>query len=333
MINESNIAMEDTGARSHIDRITGGLVGLLVGDAMGVPYEFKRAEEISRYPLIEMAPPAGMATQWGQPPGTWSDDGAQALCLLQSLLEHDGAFDPADFGRKLVAWHQDGYMAAGGHVFDVGNQSGNAIRAIAAGRPVPDGSGGRPSHGNGTVMRVLPATLIGTRLDDAALFAMAAATARVTHPAEFGQLCAGFYCLWARRIMVGAPPRDAWLAAYDALNTLADSSPAKQAVLTALHPHRSDRPIGNGEVADCLQGARWAISRATSYEETVRRAIQVGGDTDTTAAVAGGLAGVYWGLDAIPMRWRSALREHATILGVINALRRFYGAPELATLC
>lgn len=70
------------------NKIKGGLYGLLVGDALGVPYEFHHSSQIPEYDLIEMEPPAGfLRAHSGVKPGTWSDDGAQALCLLDSLLE------------------------------------------------------------------------------------------------------------------------------------------------------------------------------------------------------------------------------------------------------
>ncbi|MCB0040398.1 MAG: ADP-ribosylglycohydrolase family protein, partial [Caldilinea sp.] len=102
------------------ERIQGGIYGLLAGDALGVPYEFHGAADIPPLDQIEMAPPAGFRRAHGSvPPGTWSDDGAQALALLASLLEC-GRLDVDDFGRRLVAWYERGYMAVDNRVFDVG---------------------------------------------------------------------------------------------------------------------------------------------------------------------------------------------------------------------
>src|SRR5450432_1002099 len=94
----------DRVAPTFEDRLRGGIYGLLIGDALGVPYEFHDAGDLP--PDIEMEPPDWFQrAHRGVPPGTWSDDGAQALALLASLLEHDGQLDVDDFGRRLVAWY------------------------------------------------------------------------------------------------------------------------------------------------------------------------------------------------------------------------------------
>src|SRR3546814_12514441 len=95
------------------DAVGGGLLGMLVGDALGVPYEFSPPDRIPKSERIEMAPPAGFqrAHPW-TPPGTWSDDGAQALCLLASLL-HCSGLDLGDFGNRLVNWLDLCYRSVG----------------------------------------------------------------------------------------------------------------------------------------------------------------------------------------------------------------------------
>lgn len=117
----------------NFDKWKGGLYGLLIGDALGVPYEFHAAEEISAYGEIEMKPPFGFRrAHSGVEPGTWSDDGAQALCLLDSLVTC-GSFVLKDFSDRLLAWYQDGEWAVDGVVFDVGVQTGEALNAYRAG--------------------------------------------------------------------------------------------------------------------------------------------------------------------------------------------------------
>src|SRR5262245_65410840 len=118
---------------TRAQRLEGGLVGLLIGDALGVPYEFHGPERLPPVEQIEMVPPPGFArAHRGTPPGTWSDDGAQALCLLASLLEC-GRLDPEDLGRRLLRWYNHGYLAVDGRVFDVGIQTGRALRALQRG--------------------------------------------------------------------------------------------------------------------------------------------------------------------------------------------------------
>ena len=123
------------------EQLRGGVIGLLIGDALGVPYEFHRPGDLPPRDQIEMKPPRDFRrSHAGVPAGTWSDDGAQALCLLASLLDCD-RFDPDDFGGRLVRWFKDGYLAVDGEVFDVGITShhvaprhrGHCVRRVRTG--------------------------------------------------------------------------------------------------------------------------------------------------------------------------------------------------------
>lgn len=300
------------------DRLEGGLIGLLVGDAVGVPYEFMSPSKLPPLAQIEMTPPKGFARAHAQvPPGTWSDDGAQALCLLASLL-HAGRFDADDFGRRLVRWLDDGELAVDGAVFDVGITSRRSIRAIAAGTPAADaGDPDERANGNGSLMRALPLALWhpGADLD---LVRDALAQSRVTHAHARSQLACALYCLWARRLLEATP--DPWNDALYTLLGLTKQDPAARAELAShVVPPRTQKPTGTGYVVDCLHSARHALEQPT-YEGVVKAAIALGNDTDTTACVAGGLAGVRDGVAGIPARWREALRGGELVEPLLRGL-------------
>jgi ADP-ribosylglycohydrolase len=291
---------------TRAERIEGGLIGLLVGDALGVPYEFHRPDEIPAEGAIEYEPPPGYArAHTGVPPGTWSDDGAQALCLLDSLLAY-GRLDPEDLGRRLLRWYDDGYLAVDGMVFDVGIQTGRALRALRAGRPALEaGEASEQANGNGSLMRALPLAL-WHRGPDAQLVADAQAQSRVTHGHARAQVCCALYCLWARRTLDGSP--DAWGEAVAALRAIyGEGSREREELEWSVRPDDEPQGTGGGYVVDCLRSARLAQG-AGSYERVARAAIRLGHDTDTTACVAGGIAGVRDGVGAIPERWRAGLR-------------------------
>src|SRR5260370_10933141 len=166
---------------TQAERIEGGLVGLVVGDALGVPFEFHAPEELPGGDEIEFTPPPDFQRAHGRtPPGTWSDDGAQALCLLDSLLAC-GRFDAEDFGRRLVRWYEEGYLAVDNRVFDVGITTSRALQAIRAGTPaLHAGPNHESANGNGALMRVLPLAL-WHQGPDAGLIADAQTQSRVTH--------------------------------------------------------------------------------------------------------------------------------------------------------
>jgi ADP-ribosyl-[dinitrogen reductase] hydrolase len=289
------------------ERVAGALYGLLVGDALGVPYEFHEAAELPPRAQLEMTPPAGFTRAHAStPPGTWSDDGAQALCLLASLL-HAGALDVDDLGRRLIHWYRHGYLAVDGNVFDVGNQTYRAIARLESGIPAATaGPAGERDNGNGSLMRVLPLAL-WHRGSDAELARDAERQSAVTHGHRRSTLCNALYVLWVRRVLGGEAIAAAWDGAATALRAIVASEPDAVAELEQeILPARTAR--GSGYVVDSLWSAR-AAALAGDYETAMKAAIAIGDDTDTTAAIAGGVAGGAGGLAAIPTRWLDALRE------------------------
>jgi ADP-ribosyl-[dinitrogen reductase] hydrolase len=302
-------------------KLHGGLIGLLVGDALGVPYEFHSPEKIPPYEGIEFSPPLGFqAAHYGTPPGTWSDDGAQALCLLDSLIEN-GKLDPDDLAKRFLSWYLDGYLAVDRRVFDVGTHTSHVLEAIRNGLPVLEaGALGREARGNGSLMRSLPLALWhqGT---DAELVADAQLQSRVTHGDVYCQVCCALYCLWARRFL--EENDRPWISAVASLRQIYTESPNYQAVLeSALCPDKSPKGQGTGYVVDCLSSARLVLE-AGSYEQVVKAAIALGHDTDTTACVAGGIAGIRDGIDGIPQRWRNELRGQELLQPLIAKFLKF----------
>lgn len=300
------------------DRVAGGLLGLLIGDALGVPYEFHPPARLVGV-KIEMTPPPGFRrAHAGVPPGTWSDDGAQALCLLESLLERD-RFEIDDFAARLLAWRQRGHLAVDGKVFDIGIQTHRALDALARGSaPHQSGPSGERDNGNGALMRVLPLAL-WHRGEDDELVRDAMASSLPTHGHLRSQLACALYCLWAR-YEVAADGGDTWSAAVGKLDTvLGDYDDETRAELELLDPEELPEAGGSGYVVDCLHSARTALL-ADEFEHVVHGAIALGNDTDTTAAVAGGIAGVRCGAAAIPERWRSALRGRELLQPLLDRL-------------
>lgn len=299
---------------SSRERVEGALIGLLVGDALGVPYEFHLPSSVPPPEAIEMAPPAGFRRSHpGTPPGTWSDDGAHALCLLASLL-HADRLDAEDLGRRLRNWHDHGYLAVDNRVFDIGNQTARALAALERGVPAAQ-AGGRAEHdnGNGSLMRVLPLAL-WHQGSDTELVADAHAQSSVTHGHPWALAACAIYVLWARRLLQGHA--DPWGSAVVAVRRIY-THPVLQDALE--HVLGWETPKGTGFVVDALHSARAAVE-AGPYEVAVRRAIAFGHDTDTTACIAGGIAGLRDGATAIPERWRAALRGRELLDPLLEAL-------------
>ncbi|TCS93841.1 ADP-ribosylglycohydrolase family protein [Hazenella coriacea] len=310
---------------SKEDRVRGGFWGLLVGDALGVPYEFSSAEIIPPLSQIEMKPPEGFVYAYeGVPIGTWSDDGAQALCLLDSLLSC-GKMDPDDFAKRICEWYQNGLWAVNGIVFDVGNQTVQAIRAYQKGVPAleagfvyPDGKG------NGALMRVLPLAL-WHQGSDTSLVMDAHLSSVVTHGHVCNQVCCALYCLWVRNLLEGWEYQEGYKLAVKTLrNIYGETGKHRIELEQVIRPDDEPTTDGQGYVVSSLNCARITIQQS-NYEQVVKAAITYGHDTDTNAAIAGGLAGVRDGIQMIPGRWLDVLRsrEQAERL-LVQLLERVY---------
>lgn len=311
------------------ERISGGLYGLLIGDALGVPYEFYSAEELPPYEKIEMTPPAGFRkTYQDVEAGTWSDDGAQALCLLDSLLK-TGEFSLENFSDELDAWRRQGLWAVDGTVFDIGVQTAYSLNAYSRGLPAeecgflnPDGKG------NGALMRVLPLALWhfvketeGGEERDRKLAEDAHRQCLITHGHPCNQACCALYCLTALALLEGKGASEAIQEGVRRLRLVYGSMPEyAQELEWSVRPDLPWEGNGTDYVVDCLRSAFMILLQTGSYEEAVKRAVLLGNDTDTTACVTGGLAGILYGPDGIPKRWLQALRERENAKRLLNRL-------------
>ena len=290
------------------ERIKGAIYGLLVGDAVGVPYEFNSPEQLPAYDQIDMVPPFNFKKTYAKIPlGTWSDDGAQALCLLDSLLFHH-QFRAEDFMQRLCNWYQQGYMAVDQQVFDVGIQTIEAIQRYLAGMPLEKvAKNDEKCNGNGSLMRVLPLAIwhLGT---DEQLIQDAYAQSHITHAHLRSKVCCALYCLWARYILNGLNIEHAWHQAVFLLRQYFQDKPEDLEQLEVyICPDDSSSVAGSGYVVDCLKSAKYVLQHK-NYEDIVKAAIALGNDTDTTACVAGGIAGLYFGFNGIPQKWVKQLR-------------------------
>lgn len=248
--------------------------GLAVGDALGVPFEFAERG------TFECCGMVGHGTH-DRPAGTWSDDTSLTLATCDSIRE-TGHVDTGDMLARFRAWFERGEYAIDGDVFDVG---GTTARAIRSGT----GCSGERDCGNGSLMRIVPLAFTDATDDDV----RAASAVTHAHP-TCTEACVDFVRI-ARRLADGEPVRNA-MGEYA---RLADA--------------RRDDVRSGGYVLDTLRAALWCLANTWSYESCVLEAVNLGRDTDTTAAVAGALAGIAYGVDMIPKGWMDALRGKAVI--------------------
>ncbi|WXJ86350.1 ADP-ribosylarginine hydrolase Tri1 [Moorella humiferrea] len=290
-----------------IQRYRGSLLGLAVGDALGVTLEFRRPGTFT--PINDMAG----GGPFNLKPGQWTDDTAMALCLAESLVECRG-FNPADQMERYLRWYREGYMSSTGHCFDIGNTVRTALERFERTREPYCGLTDPATAGNGSLMRLAPVPLFYARNPREAV-AKAGESSRTTHSA----MEAVDACRYMSALIVGAvngASKEELLSEYyepvPGLWREAPLTPKIAAVAAGSFKRRNPPEIkGTGYVVDCLESALWAFYRSSSFREGALLAVNLGDDADTTGAVYGQLAGAYYGEDGIPEEWREkiAMRE------------------------
>ena len=303
------------------EKVLGALWGVLIGDATGVSYEFNPPEKIPTMDKIDMIPPKGFKKTYEDIPyGTYSDDGAQFLCVLDSFLECR-ELNMKNLADKLVDWWTWGYLAVDNNVFDVGGQTMQALMKYSSGTsPYESGLVLKNGQGNGSLMRVLGIPLLHQGSDED-LVDDVQTQSLITHSHINNQVCCALYSLIIRYILKGNDFEKSYEISVNKLkNIYKDKKEYLESLLSKILPDDVVKEQGTGYVVDCLKSSFKVIKESNSYEETIKKAIALGNDTDTTAAVAGGIAGALYGFENIPKKWFENLRGKDEIYELINKI-------------
>lgn len=257
--------------------------GLAVGDALGVPVEFL---ERGTFHVTGMK---GYGT-YNVPAGTWSDDTSMTLATCDSIREK-GCIDADDMGHKFKQWIEKGAYTPFGVAFDVGNTT---RRAVLAGKGEDD----EWSNGNGSLMRIIPLAFTDASDEDVE------AVSAITHAHQMSRhVCVSFVRI-ARDIIEGRSLEDA---------VVREAERGEFKELASLKSMEEKNISSSGYVLHTFYASIWCLLTSSSYEEAVRKAVNLGDDSDTTGAVCGALAGMIYGMEAIPAAWIDTLKAKQKI--------------------
>ena len=310
------------------DAVKKAILGLVVGDALGVPVEFRSREELERDPVNGMR---AYGTHH-QPAGTWSDDSSMALCLMESLTR---GVDYADMMTRFRRWADEGYMTPYGKVFDMGIATQQVLARFAHGTPPLECGGiGERDNGNGSLMRILPMALYLHRTMGPDFPRMAEAyqiihnASALTHAHPISLIACGLYCAAVNELLCGKPSVwDGIKAAKEFYRNQTEFVPYLdifQRIEPDILPALPKSEISSGGyVLHTLEAALWCLERHDSFRTCLLEAVNLGEDTDTTGAVAGGLAGLKYG-DDIPEDWLSVIARREEIEGLCGTFSRSF---------
>ena len=302
------------------DAITGGVMGVVIGDALGLPVQFMTKAEIRKNPVTDMTG-GGV---YGLEPGAWSDDSSLTLCLAESLYKV--GYNPPDIARRFVKWYRDGYMTPLGKSFDIGATTTIAMKRLIFGvAPFNAGPTNAESNGNGSLMRILPAAIFFAHETDKIMIQRICEVSRITHGHPRSQLACCLYSLFVKELLSGSSPQKAYETMIMKSQVIfADSKLGKQLsffkrVTSGELPNLPESEIkSGGYVVESLEAALWSFLTTSSFKEAVLKAVNLGWDTDTVGAITGSIAGVYYGFSNIPAHWLNTLLKYEKILRLTN---------------
>ncbi|MBW7455001.1 ADP-ribosylglycohydrolase family protein [Paenibacillus sepulcri] len=307
-------------------KVKDGIIGLCVGDALGVPVEFRSRQALEQSPLTDMT---GFGSH-NQPAGTWSDDSSLTFCLMDSLAECR-EIDLVDLAGKFGEWCWRAKWTPHDEVFDIGIATREAIIRLEDAALPPQLAGGSDefSNGNGSLMRILP---LAYYLEGHSFEERIHAVTRIsslTHRHPISIIACVIYVEIAISLIEGKHLEDSLDQAKEAVARHYALSPELSAFDRVMQGDLKrlgrNEIQSSGYVVHTLEASLWCLMNSGSYEEAVLKAINLGEDTDTTGAVTGGLAGLMYGLDGIRKSWIIQLARLEEIMGLCD---RFEEAIE-----
>ncbi len=294
-----------------------GVMGVVTGDALGCPVQFESRAEVAAHPVAGMR---GYGT-FNLPAGSWTDDSSLTLALLESLKRTD-AVDLNDIMGNFVKWLDKGEFTPYGYSYDIGGGTMSAVcRYMRQKDPLKCGGNDEWNNGNGSLMRILPACLFAytKKMNDDEAIQTVHQVSSLTHAHIRANIACGLYYFMVKTILDGEGGLQDRLQAgltygfayYE--QTLSDPENLKNfdrlRDLKQFAQLPVDKIRSSGYVVDTLEAAVWSLITTASFEAALLKAVNLGEDTDTVGAVAGGLGGLFYGYQGIPAQWVNALQK------------------------
>ena len=310
-----------------------GIMGLVTGDALGSPVQFLSRDDIRKRGFVTGMEAGG---SYHMPAGTWTDDSSLALATIDSMLDK-GGLQPGDVMKRFTDWYYDGKYTPFGRSFDRGATCSQAITEFEKTHDWKTcGRTGEFANGNGALMRILPACLYCINLKDERAEELVGNMTMITHNHTRVKMASILYFYLARAIVKGGGSlADRMLRGLD---DFFDHPGTSEEAKESEHFRRTIEIIeqerkfdesdirSTGYVIDSLEAAVWSIMTTDSFRDCLLRAVNLGDDADTVGAIAGGLAGLYYGYEGIPFEWKHVIQRRQWIEDLCEAAGRRYTA-------
>lgn len=296
------------------DTVKYGLLGVATGDALGIPVEFTSRRLLKNNPVRDMQ---GYGT-YNLPPGTWSDDSSLTFCTVESLIN---GYDPEDMAGKFLEWYRKEYWTARGDVFDIGMSTRKALIAFENGKPAIEAGGNdESSNGNGSLMRALPLIYHLRNQDKEERFRTNKEVSSITHGHIRAVIACFYYVEFGLGLLSGEDKFEVYKRLQSKLPDFLMSMAIEEDEINKfdrllngdINQESEENISSTGYVLHTLEASIWCLLNTNNYTDAVLKAVNLGNDTDTVAAVTGGLAGILY--KYIPEKWLYQLSRKDDII-------------------
>lgn len=304
------------------ETIKAGIIGSIVADALGVPYEFRTKKEMRENPATTMT---GYGT-YNQPPGTWSDDSSMTLATMDSLTK---GINYEDMITKFSQWIYQRKYTPHNEVFDYGNTTIKAINNYYKENmpPLESGLTNERSNGNGSLMRILPATLYAysKQLKQEEQIKFINNVSALTHAHPISKASCNIYNYIIQEILENPDKKLKETIQEGIKKSGKHYDNSEYTPLQRIYGNIFQTPdeiiSSTGYVVDSLEVAIYSCYHTNNYKEAVLKSINYGGDTDTNAIITAGIAALHYGYNSIPEEW---IKQVAKIEYINELCEKFY---------
>lgn len=296
----------------QVDNSINGIMGLAVGDALGVPNEFCIREKLMQNPVTEMI---GYKSH-NVPKGTWSDDTSMTLATIDSIIEkHE--IDTDDMATKFLEWIKNAKYTSTNECFDIGRTTLQALAKFECKTDKAEncGSKNEMENGNGSLMRILPIAYYCyyCEYDEEKIYDVVKRVSSITHAHEVSILGCYIYVMYAIQLLKGNNKNKA----YNFIKKLKYENFSNQSLekykrvlKNNISKYDLSEIESTGYVVSTLEATFWLLLNTKSYNEAIIGAVNLGNDTDTVGACTGGLAGILYGIKNIRDTWKIDLKGY-----------------------
>lgn len=307
------------------ERIKGSLLGVVVGDALGCPYEFQSKEQFTK-----------RITDFEYVNNIFTEDTSLTLCTVEALVEK--GYNLSEIAKLFLKWFNEGYWSSDGkNTIGVGLGIAEALTRMKkmnlVEQPELAGNIYEMSNCNGSLMRILPIVLFSLNQTLENLLESVHKGSMITHAHPRSQMACGIYALFLREIF----DNNNAIVAYSHSIELAKNyyqkvfpqeiNSFKRIFSGELLSLSIDKIKTSGYVVDTLEASLWCVLHYSNFQDTVLGAVNMGGDTDTIGAITGSIAGCIYGVDTIPQEWLSKITRIDDATKLINKYAQLLVSP------